>query len=243
MGVRERIAAVVSAEDATNGKPDPEGYLLALDALRSAVGEDLEAAHCLVFEDSLAGIQSAKGAGMWAVGVSNTYGEAALRAAGADAVHPRPAKRSMRAGSSRCSRPRSRRDARCRSSPDGPAGLLLSRDLIFTTKVTGHGAGPGPEGRHGRRHRARFRRCLPNGSPTVVFVDLAAGDLVAPTALIAYRRNRPGTPFVAFGSHVDAERAPGRPRRRLRRGHAPIAVRRRTSRAAPPLSRRASGIE
>ncbi len=86
MGLRERIVAVVSAEDATNGKPDPEGYLLALDALRSAVGDDLEAAHCLVFEDSLAGIMSAKGAGMWAVGVSNTYGEEALRNAGADAV-------------------------------------------------------------------------------------------------------------------------------------------------------------
>ena len=86
MGVRDRIAAVVSAEDATNGKPDPEGYLLALDALRSVVGEDLEAAHCLVFEDSLAGIQSAKGAGMWAVGVSNTYAEEPLRGAGADAV-------------------------------------------------------------------------------------------------------------------------------------------------------------
>ena len=88
MGVRDRVTAIVSAEDATNGKPDPEGYLLALDALRSRKGEDLEAAHCLVFEDSLAGIQSAKGAGMWAVGVSNTYGEAELREAGADAVIP-----------------------------------------------------------------------------------------------------------------------------------------------------------
>lgn len=86
LGVRERVSAIVSAEDATNGKPDPEGYLLALDALRSRVGEDLEAGHCLVFEDSLAGIQSAKGAGMWAVGVSNTYDADALRAAGADAV-------------------------------------------------------------------------------------------------------------------------------------------------------------
>ena len=86
LGVREKVSAIVSAEDATNGKPDPEGYLLALDALRAIHGEDLEAAHCLVFEDSLAGIESAKGAGMWAVGVSNTYAEDALRGAGADAV-------------------------------------------------------------------------------------------------------------------------------------------------------------
>ena len=86
MGVRDHVLAIVSAEDATNGKPDPEGYLLALDAIRSQAGDDLEAGHCLVFEDSLAGIQSAKGAGMWAVGVSNTYPDLALRGAGADAV-------------------------------------------------------------------------------------------------------------------------------------------------------------
>lgn len=88
LDVRNCVKAVVSAEDATHCKPDPEGYLLALDALRSEFGEDLEAGHCLVFEDSLAGIQSAKGAGMWAVGVSNTYDESALRGAGADAVLP-----------------------------------------------------------------------------------------------------------------------------------------------------------
>ncbi len=88
LDVRDCIKAVISAEDATHCKPDPESYLLALDALRSQIGDDLEAAHCLVFEDSLAGIQSAKGAGMWAVGVSNTYDEHALRGAGADAVLP-----------------------------------------------------------------------------------------------------------------------------------------------------------
>jgi HAD superfamily hydrolase (TIGR01509 family) len=88
MGVRDRVSAIVSAEDALRCKPDPEGYWLALDALRSCHGEDLEAGHCLVFEDSLAGIQSAKAAGMWAVGVPNTYSEAELRQAGADAVLP-----------------------------------------------------------------------------------------------------------------------------------------------------------
>jgi beta-phosphoglucomutase len=86
MGVRDRVAAIISAEDTARCKPDPEGYLLALDALRGEVGEDLEAAHCLVVEDSLAGIQSAKAAGMWAVGIPNTYRADQLRAAGADAV-------------------------------------------------------------------------------------------------------------------------------------------------------------
>jgi HAD superfamily hydrolase (TIGR01509 family) len=82
----EQIAAIVAAEDTERCKPDPEGYLLALDALRSIVGEDLEAAHCLVVEDSLAGIEAAKTAGMWVVAVSNTYNETELRASGADAV-------------------------------------------------------------------------------------------------------------------------------------------------------------
>jgi beta-phosphoglucomutase-like phosphatase (HAD superfamily) len=82
----ERIEAIVAAEDTERCKPDPEGYLLALDALRSTIGEDLEAAHCLVVEDSLAGIQAAKTAGMWVVAVSNTYTEDELRSAGADAV-------------------------------------------------------------------------------------------------------------------------------------------------------------
>ncbi len=88
MGVRPCVSAIISAEDAKRCKPDPEGYLLALDALRAEHGGDLEAGHCLVFEDSLAGIQSAKGAGMWAVGVSNTYSADELRGAGADAVVP-----------------------------------------------------------------------------------------------------------------------------------------------------------
>src|SRR5207249_3775882 len=39
--------------------------------------------------------------------------------------------------------------------------------------------------------------------PRVVFVDLAAGDLVGPPALVAYRQLAPNIPFVAFGSHVD----------------------------------------
>jgi beta-phosphoglucomutase len=87
MGVRDRVAAIVSAEDASRGKPDPLGYLLALEALRKEPGlADLHASACLVFEDSLAGIVSAKGAGMKAVGIAQTYSETELVEAGADAI-------------------------------------------------------------------------------------------------------------------------------------------------------------
>ena len=88
--------------------------------------------------------------------------------------------------------------------PDGPSGLLLSRDLIFTTKVVGTA-------------RALGRTVVTAGGPAlvlahlgrwiprVVFADLSAGDLITPEAIACYREMAPGVPFVAFGSHVDAE--------------------------------------
>ena len=88
-------------------------------------------------------------------------------------------------------------------TPEGPAGLLLSRDLIFTSKVTGTASALG--------HRvivagnvALASAMLAKWSPTVVFVDLAAGDLVSTDSIVKYLGIAPpGTPFVAFGSHVD----------------------------------------
>ena len=53
---------------------------------RQRAPPDLDAVNCLVVEDSLAGIAAAKGAGMHAVGVPNTYTPDQLREAGADAV-------------------------------------------------------------------------------------------------------------------------------------------------------------
>jgi len=86
---------------------------------------------------------------------------------------------------------------------EGPAGLLLSRDLIFTAKITGTARELG--------HRivtagsvALASSLIEQWRPRVVFVDLAAGDLAAPEALIALRTLAgPTTRFVAFGSHVD----------------------------------------
>jgi HAD superfamily hydrolase (TIGR01509 family) len=91
LACRDRVAAIVSAEDTTRCKPDPQGYLLALEALRRQSGAGaaragLRAEECLVVEDSLAGVASAKGAGMWAVGITHTYTADALLESGADAV-------------------------------------------------------------------------------------------------------------------------------------------------------------
>jgi hypothetical protein len=84
-----------------------------------------------------------------------------------------------------------------------PFGLLLSRDLIFTTRVTetaralGHLILTAGSAELVASMIARWR-------PRVVFVDLAAGDLVQPAALIVFKQLAgPETAFVAFGAHVD----------------------------------------
>ncbi|HET7910232.1 MAG TPA: HAD family phosphatase [Nitrospira sp.] len=74
-----RIASVfdviVAAEDCSIGKPDPAMYLLALKRLNGRVdsGCDITPPECLVLEDSVAGIRSAKQAGMRVLAVATTY--------------------------------------------------------------------------------------------------------------------------------------------------------------------------
>jgi DNA-binding NarL/FixJ family response regulator len=84
----------------------------------------------------------------------------------------------------------------------GPAGLLLSRDLIFTSKVTGTARALGVQVLVAG-NRGLAAAMIEQWQPRAVFVDLAAGELVAPEAIVAYRTIAPGTPFVAFGSHVN----------------------------------------
>src|SRR5262245_44339802 len=79
-GLEGRFASIASLEDITRGKPDPQIFLVA--ASRSGV----EPAFSVVFEDAPVGIQAAKAAGMYAVGLTTTHPAAALEAAGADEV-------------------------------------------------------------------------------------------------------------------------------------------------------------
>ena len=79
-GLSGRFAAIASLEDIRRGKPDPEVFLVA--AKKSSVSPS----RCVVFEDAPVGIQAAKAAGMWAVGVCTTHPPASLAEAGADEV-------------------------------------------------------------------------------------------------------------------------------------------------------------
>ena len=74
-GLGELLATVVADDDVACGKPDPEGYLLALAALGVAPGETL------VFEDTEAGVASAKAAGTRVVAVLGTQARERLASA------------------------------------------------------------------------------------------------------------------------------------------------------------------
>ena len=79
-GLDGRFAAIAALEDITRGKPDPQVFLVA--AARSGV----EPARSVVFEDAPVGIQAAKAAGMYAVGLTTSHPAAVLWDAGADEV-------------------------------------------------------------------------------------------------------------------------------------------------------------
>jgi sugar-phosphatase len=71
---------LVSAEDVSSGKPDPEGYLKAA----AALGYDI--AQCLVVEDAPAGVQAGGAAGARTLAVATSHSSSDLSAA--DAVVP-----------------------------------------------------------------------------------------------------------------------------------------------------------
>lgn len=89
-GLREYFSVVTTAEDVSSSKPDPECYRTGfrmIDRAHSARnGYPITRRRCVVIEDAPQGIQSAKGARLNALGVTNTVSEMELRSAGADAV-------------------------------------------------------------------------------------------------------------------------------------------------------------
>jgi beta-phosphoglucomutase family hydrolase len=66
LGLKEFFSAIVSAEDVTHGKPDPEVFL------KAAARIGVEPARGVVFEDALVGIAAARAAGMRVVAVATT---------------------------------------------------------------------------------------------------------------------------------------------------------------------------
>ncbi len=88
--LRRHFSAIISAEDVTVCKPNPECYLTGfniVDAIRTRSGHHpITHGECLVIEDSPPGIIAGKRAGLMTLGITNTVSAEKLREAGADAV-------------------------------------------------------------------------------------------------------------------------------------------------------------
>ena len=64
---------IVSAEQIEKGKPDPEGFLLALEKLNEGNQNSISANECVVIEDSHWGLEAAQAAGMHTIAITNSY--------------------------------------------------------------------------------------------------------------------------------------------------------------------------
>ena len=72
-GVSDLFAAIVASGDTPESKPSPEPYRLAFERLRETTGTALDPRRCVAIEDSRWGLESARGAGLRCVGVTNSY--------------------------------------------------------------------------------------------------------------------------------------------------------------------------
>jgi beta-phosphoglucomutase len=72
-GVADLFSVIVASGDTPQSKPSPAPYMLAFERLREAAGDTLEPRRCVAIEDSRWGLQSAQGAGLRLVGVTNSY--------------------------------------------------------------------------------------------------------------------------------------------------------------------------
>jgi beta-phosphoglucomutase len=72
-GVSDLFSAIVAAGDTPESKPSPAPYRLAFERLRQTCGRRLDPRRSVAIEDSKWGLESAQGAGLRLVGVTNSY--------------------------------------------------------------------------------------------------------------------------------------------------------------------------
>lgn len=77
IGLRSRFEVVLIGEECPRGKPHPDPYLLAIQAL------DIAPETAIAFEDSPSGVRAAHAAGAHVVGIRSSASDDTLRAAGA----------------------------------------------------------------------------------------------------------------------------------------------------------------
>ena len=72
-GVADLFSAIVASGDTPESKPSPAPYRLAFERLQDAASTPLDPRRCVAIEDSRWGLESARGAGLRCVGVTNSY--------------------------------------------------------------------------------------------------------------------------------------------------------------------------
>jgi beta-phosphoglucomutase len=80
-GLAPLFKAIVASGDTPESKPSPAPYQLAFEKLCQATGRSLDRRRCVAIEDSRWGLESAAGAGLRCVGVTNSYPADALTGA------------------------------------------------------------------------------------------------------------------------------------------------------------------
>ena len=75
LGIDNCFQSIVTGQDVTEGKPSPQGFLLAAQRL------GVEPKNCLVIEDAVAGVTAAKRAGMPCLAITNTHPRQSLKEA------------------------------------------------------------------------------------------------------------------------------------------------------------------
>ena len=80
-GLDHFFKVIIAADHVRKGKPDPEGFVLALKKLNEQSDKLLMSGQCIVIEDSHWGLIAAKAAGMHTIAVTNSYGAEQLKMA------------------------------------------------------------------------------------------------------------------------------------------------------------------
>jgi beta-phosphoglucomutase len=69
LGLLDKFEAIATKDDVSMSKPHPDVYLFAAKTL------GVKPAHCAAFEDTMYGVQSAKGAGMFCIAIPTEFSE------------------------------------------------------------------------------------------------------------------------------------------------------------------------
>lgn len=79
--IDKRFNNITAAEDVVNCKPDPEPFNLCLYIINRTNGTNIKPTECLVFEDSVHGLEAAKAAKMKCIAITNSYSHNTLKEA------------------------------------------------------------------------------------------------------------------------------------------------------------------